>query len=185
MTILHDDGLYRHVRFQRPGSSIYRFDLVTWPGHLSITGDLESYTFARDLDMFEFFASTPGHINPGYWAEKIRAGSSPMEHSPARFKQAVVQHFWDSRAMYPGESVQLFQAIRADVLDYSEYEETARGALDSFRYNSINSYRVFDFADWRDWDLADWSVHYLWSLHAIVWGIDQYRKATASIEVPA
>lgn len=33
MTVLRDEGLYRHLRFQKPGTSCYYFDLVTWPGH--------------------------------------------------------------------------------------------------------------------------------------------------------
>ena len=39
LTILHNDGLYRHVRFGRPDTSLYRYELVTWPGHLSVGGD--------------------------------------------------------------------------------------------------------------------------------------------------
>jgi hypothetical protein len=71
MEILHHEGLYRHVRFKRPDSTTYWFDLVTWPGYLAINGDLVSgYTFTRTRDMFSFFASGPG-INPQYWAEKI------------------------------------------------------------------------------------------------------------------
>ena len=46
LTVLHDDGLYRHLRFQAPGTSLYWFDLVTWPGHLSFTGEVDGYTFA-------------------------------------------------------------------------------------------------------------------------------------------
>ena len=72
MTILHDDGVYRHLRFKAPGTRFYWFDLVTWPGHLSITGDMGAFTFARVQDMFTFFY---GHdINPGYWGEKVIAG---------------------------------------------------------------------------------------------------------------
>ncbi len=34
MTVLRDEGVFRHVRFSRPDSSSYRFDLITWPRHL-------------------------------------------------------------------------------------------------------------------------------------------------------
>ena len=40
MTILRDDGLYRHLRFKRPNTSSYYFDIITWPGYLAITGDM-------------------------------------------------------------------------------------------------------------------------------------------------
>src|ERR1039457_99476 len=71
MTVIHDDGLYRHLRFQKPGSWIYGYDIVTWPGYLAITGDAGEYMFARLPDMFEFFAGND-RINPQYWAEKLR-----------------------------------------------------------------------------------------------------------------
>ncbi len=184
MTVLHDDGLYRHIRFARLGSSIYRFDLVTWPGHLSITGDLESYTFARMPDMFGFFASTPGHINPGYWGEKIVAGSVVMKHSPAKFTQCVVDHFWERRHEFEGDCDELFYAIRRDVLEYAEGDYEARAAVDRFEYVTPSG-RRFEFYDTREWNFTDYSVHYLRSLHAIVWGINEYRKASAALEVAA
>lgn len=72
MEVLYDDGLYRHLRFQSPGTLMYGYDLVTWPGYLAINGDLVSgYTFSRLLDMIQFFASDAEGINPTYWSEKI------------------------------------------------------------------------------------------------------------------
>jgi hypothetical protein len=71
MEVLRDDGLYRHLQFRAPGTYIYSYDLVTWPGYLAINGDLVSgYTFARIPDMFEFFGGS-GSIDLRYWAEKI------------------------------------------------------------------------------------------------------------------
>lgn len=87
MEILHDDGLYRHLRFKAPGTWIYGYDLVTWPGYLAINGDLVSgYTFSRLPDMLRFFASGPD-INPEYWSEKItnhaaRAATREYEEEP-------------------------------------------------------------------------------------------------------
>ena len=72
MTVLHDEGLYRHIRFQNPGNSMYWFDLITWPGSLTIKGDMGTWTFSRLTDMFEFFT---GHINTSYWAEKLDNGT--------------------------------------------------------------------------------------------------------------
>jgi len=57
MTVLHEDGLYRHLRFRKPagGYSEYWFDLVTWPGVLVIRGDMETFAFSRTEDMLAFF----------------------------------------------------------------------------------------------------------------------------------
>ncbi|MEN5374297.1 hypothetical protein [Stenotrophomonas hibiscicola] len=32
MEVLLDNGVYRHLRFKRPGSYAFSFDVVTWPG---------------------------------------------------------------------------------------------------------------------------------------------------------
>lgn len=55
LTILRDDGLYRHLRFKRPGTMTCYFDLVTWPGHLAYVGDMGDYVFTRVEDMLTFF----------------------------------------------------------------------------------------------------------------------------------
>lgn len=58
MTVLHDDGLYRHLRFTSNlrGHGEYWFYLITWPGCLTIRGDYgNAYTFTREPDMLPFF----------------------------------------------------------------------------------------------------------------------------------
>jgi hypothetical protein len=81
MTVLHDDGLYRHLRCVRPKSGLYWFDIVTWPGSLAIRGDLNAaYVFSRTTDMFEFFrARSSDKINPHYWAEKLSEGRRSVQ----------------------------------------------------------------------------------------------------------
>ncbi|KDN86770.1 hypothetical protein [Kitasatospora cheerisanensis] len=72
LTVLHDDGLYRHLRARSPKTSdYYWFELITAPGTLIFRGDGESFVFARLPDMFEFFRSPSGRVNPSYWAEKL------------------------------------------------------------------------------------------------------------------
>lgn len=74
LTVLHDDGLYRHLRFRAPRRNTYWFDLITAPGSLTFRGDGESFTFDRDPDMFQFFRRRPGSINAHYWAQKVTSG---------------------------------------------------------------------------------------------------------------
>ena len=72
LTVLHDKDEYRHLRFRSPDSSTYWFDLVTWPGALTIRGDLgAAYTFAGSADMFAFFRGR--RIQPSYWSQKLDA----------------------------------------------------------------------------------------------------------------
>ncbi|MFE2832261.1 hypothetical protein ACFXI6_14605 [Streptomyces mirabilis] len=83
MTVLHDDGYYRHLKFMNPeNGSFGAFHLITWPYNLVVkTG----WTFHFDIDatedMFDLFRRTArtGEINPGYWSEKVRAGRDEVE----------------------------------------------------------------------------------------------------------
>ena len=77
MTILRDDGVYRHLRFQVPGTPHRQFDLVTWPGYLAYTGDMGAYVFTRVHDMFKFFRRElqSYDMDMHYWAEKCEAAS--------------------------------------------------------------------------------------------------------------
>src|ERR1035438_10338294 len=57
MAVMQDNGVYRHLRFRKPGSSNMWFDLITWPGSLVISGDMGTWAFSRVEDMFAFFRS--------------------------------------------------------------------------------------------------------------------------------
>lgn len=75
LEVLHDEGLYRHLRCAAPRTYCYGFDIITWPGHLVIAGDIGDWTFQRVDDMFSFFRSDGGRINPDYWSEKVQVGA--------------------------------------------------------------------------------------------------------------
>lgn len=96
MKIFKDDGVYRHLRFSKPTSSAYYFDIVTWPGCLSISGDMGCHVFSRENDMILFFKKADYKnaeelmINPQYWAEKIISGRDGVEVlSMSKFKDYV------------------------------------------------------------------------------------------------
>lgn len=105
MTVLHDDGLYRHLRFHAPDSSFYWFDIVTWPGTLAFRGDVGAgYIFSRVEDMFTFFRRNGNEhgINPGYWAEKLSdGGKSVREHSEDVLKANLDPWLADYEKEYP------------------------------------------------------------------------------------
>jgi|SRR5665213_1794470 len=75
LTIKQDNGLYRHLYFRQLGNSNMWFEIVTWPGALTINGDMGSWSFSRVDDMFRFFRSKELRINSSYWAEKITSES--------------------------------------------------------------------------------------------------------------
>ncbi|WP_461169296.1 hypothetical protein [Arthrobacter sp. Z1-15] len=184
MTILHDDGVYRHLRFDKPKEQGFNepFHIITWPGSLAIRGGHGTYTFAREPDMFDFFKVRSWSINPSYWGEKLESVSifgGYKEHDEDKFKAWLLQDFWDRRTGYtPAEATDIWQKLRWVVLDDGEYryEPAARAALEDFETAG------FGYSDLRDEDWTDYTSHYLWSLQAIVWGIRQYRTAKATDE---
>lgn len=182
MTVHLDNGLYRHVQFKRQGSCIYAFDLVTWPGHLSISGDMGTFTFRRLDDMFEFFRSDPKERGPsfGYWAQKCQAmdtrGSGIREYSYDKFKQAIADEI--KEAVESGELVvtdELNEALE-ELRDEGECSlECAYRAIESFN-DTRSEYR---FQDFHEHDLMEFSYTFLWCCYAIQWGIQQYDAAKA------
>ena len=66
----------RQIRCRKPGTCIYGWDIVTWPGYLTITGDLGHFVFRSQDDMLVDFFNGP--INPQYWLEKCVAWDSPL-----------------------------------------------------------------------------------------------------------
>jgi hypothetical protein len=158
MTVLRDDGLYRHIRFMRPGDSFYLYDLVTWPGYLAIVGDCEDYVFCRLTDMFEFFAGSrqADGINPSYWSEKLRCGRGrdlARTYSEDMLRSHVIEWFesetgpidpeafaredyFTSLDLTLGQRISLSRALEADVLEDWEGggEQGAHGRLRDFEW---------------------------------------------------
>ncbi|MBQ1167354.1 hypothetical protein KBZ21_56070, partial [Streptomyces sp. A73] len=68
MTVLHDDGLYRHLKVANPEhGSIGAVHLISWPYNLVVkTGWTVHFDIDATPDMFDLFRKTalPGEINP-------------------------------------------------------------------------------------------------------------------------
>jgi hypothetical protein len=170
MTVELDHGLYRHVRCAQPGTYNHAFTVTTWPGELCISGDMGTFVFSRLTDMFEFFRTDRGRINPSYWAEKLlgidRHGVTTW--SPELFREALESQL---------DQVEAAPALRAAVQD-----EVASCADDGPE-------RAFDAARefcWEDsyplegvWEHTcdDYTYHFLWCCQAIVWTIAQWDAA--------
>ncbi|CAM7520476.1 hypothetical protein CIFRMM251M_16640 [Citrobacter freundii] len=189
LSVVRDDGVYRHLRFQRPGTNSYYFDLVTWPGYLTVTGDMGTWTFSRIEDMFEFFTSKHFErsesflINPGYWSEKIEAGT----HGG---RDAICYEF-DEDAFEKGLKEWLAAWREDKDEDDIESAEYVISSLvgEGFRDANIAVHAVYNNADWPrsvdTYDLAEsisynlntYSFHFLWICYAIVWGIERYRSS--------
>lgn len=200
MTVVRDDGLYRHLRFRRPGTGCYGFDIVTWPGYLAISGDMGASMFTRLDDMFEFFRQKPErhdnhgglYINCGYWREKCVANDGAAKEFSKNLLNAYVREAFDEFVkgatdddeMEPEWSDELWAEIKSDVIDRVDdvpSVQTAIEAMQDFEPDD-ERYKRFRFHD--AWEAAssleDYTFHFLWRLYAISHAIRAYDAAKAA-----
>lgn len=184
MEALRDDGLYRHLRFRINGGGFTWLDIVTWPGKLVITGDCETYTFARQDDMFEFFRAGGSRINPGYWQEKILDGRDRAQSFDwDRFRAAALAEFDQAKADDDNEERRT--EARKDLVDaLDEVDPDEWGSVQllreySYRPDGGRPYFYFDLSDGAP-DGKGFDYHYIWCCRAIAWAIAQYDAQRAA-----
>lgn len=167
---LAPDQPYRHIRFAKPGTGIWSWSLITWPGHLAITGDLQSFTFSRIHDMFDFFRGA--NINPGYWSEKLVAGTADTKFTEERYVERVTEAINDSAPTTPDPDA--FRAAAHDELLATKptHREEAYDLLLDFEHAGRRP-----FEDAYEWDLGGYDHHFLLACHAIQYGIRVYLDA--------
>ena len=171
MTIENDNGVHRSLFFGVKGCGNKHFRIVTWPGHLAISGDMGDFIFARTPDMFNFFRNGGGYINKTYWGEKLKAVSTfggYMKFDWSTAVDSLTDTLISCNEGIDDEDVKL--KLNA-VLRCTENDE-------------------FGFVEMvRNWDEDDtglnldpcdlygtekFTYQYVWCLRAIVWGIARY-----------
>lgn len=189
MQIHRDDGLYRHLRFKRPGTNAYYFDIVTWPGYLTITGDMGTWTFSRITDMFAFFSAEHFGlresflINPGYWSEKFEAGaghgrrespcfefdSQAFDDGLKRWLEAYLESCDDEEDRAQAE--ESIKELRGN--DFSSESEAYHALNDAYFPMGVTTYEILEDVG----SMLTYNYCYLWICYAIVWGIERYRTS--------
>ncbi|WP_019358034.1 hypothetical protein [Streptomyces sp. AA1529] len=137
MTVLHDDGLYRHLRFAANKDGACWFDLITAPYTLIFKGGGDAYVFTIDAteDMFNLFRRTarPGEINPGYWSEKLRSSrAAATTYSDDLFEKHVAGELKAAEPIHPGVTQAWKDHVESEY--NTDFEEEARRALDEFEF---------------------------------------------------
>jgi hypothetical protein len=197
MTVLLDQDGYRHLQFRHrreDGSltSMYGFEIITWPWHLTITGDLGHFTFSREQDMVGFFGADryDGYsINPGYWVEKLKGAEDVERFSYDLFEQTVnelVNDWLEDRDLPEDAAAELRSAIEDEVFG-EVYETGPVGVAYDRLYNftwqwndpQSGQRHEFQFYDPSDLTFTDWTRQYLWCCYAIVWGLLRYQQVPA------
>lgn len=192
-------GPYRHIAFSRPGSRVgsYWFEITSVPGALTVTGDMGTFTFRRNRDMFEFFRH--GRTNPHYWAEKVVNGSGD-DRGVEKFDDASL------RAQLAAQIDQFAATVRADQADqadggsaetwtdedferlHAEVREWFAAVANPDHAVSLAEAFFFTNADGDSWaprleTLDEWeretalTYHFLWCCEAVRWAVATYDAA--------
>ena len=182
MKVILDDGLHRHLLFKKPGTTDQHFRIVTWPGHLTFCGDMGTFTFYRNADMFDFFMGSGGGISPHYWQEKLQAGAGSEgsraiaeEWDSDSFKQSVLECWKDwlqgDSLPDPEATEEVKEYLRDNMLNCCDELEAVTAVRE---YDCDEAPNLLD----DFWETSDTRLryHYLWCCYAIVWGIKQYRQ---------
>lgn len=203
LEILHDDGVYHHIRLKKPGTRCMSFELVTYPGFLVYSGDMGCFVFERLNDMFQFFRADESYRrdypnrtlfpNHRYWSEKLQAidsgrmnGEGCKEFSPEKFRAAVwhdflkwVQHH--GRTFTKEQRRDLWDKIKDEVLCEEGDAHASYRAANDFRWRADglpwyaeDSRPQFEFVDFWDHDCTVYTSRFQWACFAIQWGIQQY-----------
>jgi hypothetical protein len=183
MTIVRDDGLYRHLRFVTPKSDLYWYEIVTTPRQL----DGDSFVFRLAPDMFEMFrrSAEAGSINATYWAEKCKTGNA-RSYSRERFEECVWKQVTEREQYYRGD-------LRADVqhrifdseIYNVDYEADALMAVLNYQYHLTKgpddrgNWDTFRFRRVHEWELKDFDGWFLFACYAISDAIVKYDTAKA------
>jgi hypothetical protein len=188
MTVLLDQGLYRHLRFKRADTGFYWFELVTIPNALIFRGDGESFMFSRTEDMFTFFRGRPGWINPTYWAEKVTSNRDClMRYSEDEAKRMIREYYRDlvaDGAPQPLARERFAELLNAEELGWGEHDARYRIARFKFDWTEPAEHGEPKRVAYRldsawEWNLREYDWWFLWACHAIVWGIARYDAAKA------
>ena len=177
LTVVKDDGLYRHLVCADPAGNFYRFDLITWPHNVFLRGDGFSTGFSvwPTADMFDVFrGSSSGGINPGYWQEKVTAGKV-KDWSEDLFRAWVLDEAANVEGHHPGAVEAVTEQILNSDEHSTEYRGTAEYAVASFSHGDV---RLRLPAEWEQ-SFDDFSWEFLFACHAVLWGIRQYDAVKA------
>ena len=181
ITVLHEQGLYRHFRMAAPGTRWGSWDIITWPGHLATSGDIsDGLTFSREEDMIvDFFGRMRGSrpyyadgapsLDFRYWAEKLQGDQ--RETVRAYVHKDFIEFVTDTltQRLESGYDASLTQErvdeLIAEVNDLEEYEAAAREWLGDHDK---------EFPDSWEHNFKDYTFHFQVACYAVNAAVQAY-----------
>lgn len=181
LSVLMEDGLYRHLLFKAPTRSEYWFEIMTAPGTLTVRGDMGTYVFARETDMVPFFLGSANGDKPNtdYWAEKCvshdgRRGVKEYSEQVlrARIEEAVRGHMEYADMAQGTERLDFRVEVREHLegIDLGDQRDAQRELM-GFVHKTGNP-----FEDAYEWDPTEYTFSFQWTVHTLLIALQAYRE---------
>lgn len=167
MKVELDSGLYRRLVFRSTRDHYDKwFEIITWPRGLAMSGDMGSWVFRREQDMFEFFREK--QINPSYWHEKLEAVDrhGAQEFDADVFRTDALAHL-ENWALDESK----LAAARANLLENLTPCDTEEELRRAWADSEVNG-EPLDPCDMPSGMV--YTRRFLWACHAIRWAVEQY-----------
>ena len=178
LKILHDSGLYRYLIIANPQNNNMYYEVVTYPGHLVISGDMGSCTFSIIPDMFDFFRTENLSINLGYWNEKAVSKSifgENLEYDNEAFSR-LLERWLEEWVEEESPSKEEKEEVKEEIKDAVFLVDTEEQAF-NFLYDVDEDSPLAKILDQDFWEYANFkkSTGYQeWRLYAINHAIRLY-----------
>ena len=169
LTVLHEDGDYRHLRFQRPGERWGSTDIHTWPGGLTTAGDMaDGWMFERPLG---FFA---GAVNLSYWRENLtpagRRASKEFSITALRESVAEAAADFDVPAQFADALAEDIKTLITSIEWGHPDTNAALAELDDFVFECEDEDGLdadYKFTDAYEMNVEDFGYHFVWATHVL------------------
>ncbi|ELP5901891.1 hypothetical protein QTV49_003892 [Vibrio vulnificus] len=206
LEVLLDNGIYRHLKFKSPSSTIVDFEVCTYPDHLVFSGDHGCFTFKEKGDLFDFFRrdvvlsgtpSIPTHDD--YWTSKVISESTivgGIHETNTNVISATLEQFVESAI---SDGLTFWESTdQGNYDDYDDFissvKDELEDAISSVDVNSFDWLNLIEFESEIVSGLKPFSEisydcgkeltpQFQYCCKAIVWGIHAFEeKKGASIE---
>ena len=203
MTVVMDtDSGHRHLTFSKPKDSNQHFHINTWGEYLSFTGDMGSYVFSRNSDMFRFFRSDELAIQPSYWSEKCQAAcqiGKIKKFDPVALQKSIdnrikslcleLEEDYENHGEDYDSLGSFTAAVKEEMVEHFQCSELDEyrfiSAIEGFESSIVPDLKLIFDGDYEWINAESYTYHYQWCLYAIVWAIKQYDDYKNGLESAA
>lgn len=144
LTVLHDEGVYRHIQLRQLGDS---FAVTTWPHHLAVTGDRGDWVFSRRsaADMLNLFVCG---VTPYSWAHRVVAGEV-WEFSAGWFEDWVAEQI--AAGMAEDRRLQELMAREGTAGTLHDWDDIRQGITNAVLADATDMHTALEaITDWNE-----------------------------------